>query len=176
MCIRDRSEILRDELKFSKFVGRLRKRFSAMFNDMLRTQLILKNIVTPEDWESMGEHIQYDFLYDNQFAELKESEMIQSRLGNLATIEPYIGKFYSTEFVRKKILRQTDSEIEEIDNQIEDEIQKGILPDPSQIDPITGQPLPQGQDLGDVPQDQDLEAEAEITDAEAQKDARKAEI
>ena len=170
------SEILRDELKFSKFVGRLRKRFSAMFNDMLRTQLILKNIVTPEDWESMGEHIQYDFLYDNQFAELKESEMIQSRLGNLATIEPYIGKFYSTEFVRKKILRQTDSEIEEIDNQIEDEIQKGILPDPSQIDPITGQPLPQGQDLGDVPQDQDLEAEAEVTDAEAQKDARKAEI
>ena len=170
------SEILRDELKFSKFVGRLRKRFSAMFNDMLRTQLILKNIVTPEDWESMGEHIQYDFLYDNQFAELKESEMIQSRLGNLATIEPYIGKFYSTEFVRKKILRQTDSEIEEIDNQIEDEIQKGILPDPSQIDPITGQPLPQGQDLGDVPQDQDLEAQAEVTDAEAQKDARKAEI
>ena len=75
----------------------------------------------------MGEHIQYDFLYDNQFAELKESEMIQSRLGNLATIEPYIGKFYSTEYVRKKILRQTDSEIEEIDNQIEDEIQKGIL-------------------------------------------------
>ena len=58
-------------LKFSKFVGRLRKRFSAMFNDMLRTQLILKNIVTPEDWETMGEHIQYDFLYDNQFAELK---------------------------------------------------------------------------------------------------------
>jgi len=171
------SEILRDELKFSKFVGRLRKRFSAMFNDMLRTQLILKNIVTPEDWESMGEHIQYDFLYDNQFAELKESEMIQSRLGNLATIEPYIGKFYSTEFVRKKILRQTDSEIEEIDNQIEDEIQKGILPDPSQIDPITGQPLPQGgEDLGNTPTDPDLEAEGEITDAQAQKDARKAEI
>jgi len=171
------SEILRDELKFSKFVGRLRKRFSAMFNDMLRTQLILKNIVTPEDWESMGEHIQYDFLYDNQFAELKESEMIQSRLGNLATIEPYIGKFYSTEFVRKKILRQTDSEIEEIDNQIEDEIQKGILPDPSQIDPITGQPLPQGgEDLGNTPTDPDLEAEGEVTDAQAQKDARKAEI
>ena len=171
------SEILRDELKFSKFVGRLRKRFSAMFNDMLRTQLILKNIVTPEDWESMGEHIQYDFLYDNQFAELKESEMIQSRLGNLATIEPYIGKFYSTEFVRKKILRQTDSEIEEIDGQIEDEIQKGILPDPSQIDPITGQPLPQGgEDLGNTPTDPDLEAQGEITDAQAQKDARKAEI
>ena len=171
------SEILRDELKFSKFVGRLRKRFSAMFNDMLRTQLILKNIVTPEDWESMGEHIQYDFLYDNQFAELKESEMLQSRLGNLATIEPYIGKFYSTEYVRKKILRQTDSEIEEIDAQIEDEIEKGILPDPSQIDPITGQPLPQeGGEMGEVPQDPDLEAQGEVTDAQAQKDARKAEI
>ena len=171
------SEILRDELKFSKFVGRLRKRFSAMFNDMLRTQLILKNIVTPEDWESMGEHIQYDFLYDNQFAELKESEMLQSRLGNLATIEPYIGKFYSTEYVRKKILRQTDSEIIEIDEQIEDEIEKGVLPDPSQIDPITGQPLPQGGgEMGEVPQDPDLEAQGEVTDAQAQKDARKAEI
>ena len=171
------SEILRDELKFSKFVGRLRKRFSAMFNDMLRTQLILKNIVTPEDWESMGEHIQYDFLYDNQFAELKESEMLQSRLGNLATIEPYIGKFYSTEYVRKKILRQTDTEIIELDQQIEDEIEKGILPDPSQIDPITGQPLPQeGGEMGEVPQDPDLEAQGEVTDAQAQKDARKAEI
>ena len=171
------SEILRDELKFAKFVGRLRKRFSAMFNDMLRTQLILKNIVTPEDWEAMGEHIQYDFLYDNQFAELKESEMLQSRLGNLATIEPYIGKFYSTEYVRKKILRQTDTEIIELDQQIEDEIEKGILPDPSQIDPITGQPLPQeGGEMGEVPQDPDLEAEGEVTDAQAQKDARKAEI
>ncbi len=171
------SEILRDELKFAKFVGRLRKRFSAMFNDMLRTQLILKNIVTPEDWESMGEHIQYDFLYDNQFAELKESELMNERLGLLATIEPYIGKFYSTEYVRKKILRQTDTEIIELDQQIEDEIEKGILPDPSQIDPITGQPLPQqGGEMGEVPQDPDLEAQGEVTDAQAQKDARKAEI
>jgi hypothetical protein len=170
------SEILRDELKFAKFVGRLRKRFSAMFNDILRTQLILKNIITPEDWQGMGEHIQYDFLYDNQFAELKESEMLQSRLGNLATIEPYIGKFYSTEYVRKKILRQTDTEIIEIDEQIEDEIEKGVLPDPSQIDPITGQPLPQGGEMGEVPQDPDLEAQGEVTDAQAQKDARKAEI
>jgi len=170
------SEILRDELKFAKFVGRLRKRFSAMFNDMLRTQLILKNIITPEDWQGMGEHIQYDFLYDNQFAELKESEMLQSRLGNLATIEPYIGKFYSTEYVRKKILRQTDTEIIEIDEQIEDEIEKGVLPDPSQIDPITGQPLPQEGEMGEVPTDPDLEAQGEVTDAQAQKDARKAEI
>jgi hypothetical protein len=169
------SEILRDELKFAKFVGRLRKRFAAMFNDMLRTQLILKNIVTPEDWEVMSDHIQYDFLYDNQFAELKESEMLQSRLGNLATIEPFIGKYYSTEYVRKKVLRQTDSEINEIDMQIEDEIAKGILPDPSMIDPITGEPLPQeGGDLGAPVTDEEIDGS--VTDAEMQKDTKKAEI
>jgi len=171
------SEILRDELKFAKFVGRLRKRFAAMFNDMLKTQLILKNIVTPQDWKQMEDHIQYDFLYDNQFAELKETEMIQGRLGNLAQIEPYIGKFYSTEFVRKRILRQTDQEIEEIDMQIEEEIKNGILPDPSQVDPITGEPLPQeGGDLGEVPQDDNLDAQGQVTDAEYQKDTKSAEI
>ena len=174
------SEILRDELQFSKFVGRLRKRFAHMFNDMLKTQLILKNIVTPEDWETMEDHIQYDFLYDNQFAELKESELIQNRLGNLAQIEPYIGKYYSTEFIRKRILRQTDQEIEEIDTQIEDEIQKGILPNPAEVDPITGEPLPQegqGQDLGAVPTDEDPdEAAAKLTDAELANDTKSAEI
>ena len=183
------SEILRDELKFSKFVGRLRKRFAQMFNDMLKTQLILKNIVSPEDWESMADHIQYDFLYDNQFSELKESELLNGRLGTLATIEPYIGKYFSTEYVRKKILRQTDAEIIEIDEQIEDEIQKGIIPDPSTIDPITGAPLPQpgeagdmqgmGQDameMGEVPTEPGLDAQASATDAQMQKDAKKAEI
>lgn len=185
------SEILRDELKFSKFVGRLRKRFAQMFNDMLRTQLILKNIVTPEDWKIMADHIQYDFLYDNQFAELKESELINGRLGTLATMEPYVGKYFSTEYVRKKILRQTDSEIIEIDEQIEDEIQKGILPDPSKVDPITGEPLPEqppadgsgmqgmGQDamgIGQVPTEPDLEAQGAATDAQMQKDAKKAVI
>jgi hypothetical protein len=136
------SEILRDELKFTKFVGRLRKRFANMFTDMLRTQLILKNIVTPEDWLVMSDHIQYDFLYDNHFAELKESELLTNRLTNLAQIEPYIGKFYSNEFVRRKVLRQTDTEILEIDDQIRDEIEKGIIPNPATIDPITGEPLP----------------------------------
>jgi len=136
------SEILRDELKFTKFVGRLRKRFANMFTDMLRTQLILKNIVTPEDWTIMADHIQYDFLYDNHFAELKESELLTNRLTNLAQIEPYIGKFYSNEYVRRKVLRQTDTEILEIDDQIRDEIEKGIIPNPATIDPITGEPLP----------------------------------
>jgi len=180
------SEILRDELKFSKFVGRLRKRFSNLFNDILRTQLILKNIVSPEDWETISDHIQYDFLYDNQFAELKESELVNNRLATLATIEPYIGKYYSTEYVRKRILRQTDSEIIDIDEQIEDEIKKGIIPDPSQIDPITGQPLPPaGSDqqtvgMGEVPQEpdmnQDVNAMTDVAAAPSTKDSKKAEI
>ena len=145
-----------------------------MFSDMLRTQLILKNIVTPEDWEKISEHIQYDFLYDNQFAELKESELMNERLGLLATIEPYIGKYYSNDYVRRRILRQTDSEILEIDKQIEDEIAKGIIPDPNAVDPITGEPLP-GEDggmMGDVPMEPDLEIQGGIT----QVDGKSAEI
>ena len=171
------SEILRDELKFSKFVGRLRKRFANLFSDMLKTQLILKNIVTPEDWDKISDHIQFDFLYDNQFAELKESEMMNDRLGTLATIEPYIGKYFSVEYVRRKVLRQTDAEILEIDEQIEKEIKDGIIPDPNAVDQITGEPLPGGDDLlGDVPTEPDLEVAAAAVDANRQKDTNTAEI
>ena len=170
------SEILRDELKFTKFVGRLRKRFASLFSDMLKTQLILKNIITPEDWEKISDHIQYDFLYDNQFAELKESELMNERLGTLASIEPYIGKYYSVDYVRRKILRQTDTEIKEIDEQIEQEIADGIIPDPNAVDPITGEPLPGGDDLGDIPIEPDLEGDGAITDANLQKDTKSAEI
>jgi len=171
------SEILRDELKFSKFVGRLRKRFAHMFTDMLKTQLILKNIVTPEDWEVISEHIQYDFLYDNQFAELKETEMMNERLGTLATIEPYIGRFYSQEWVRKNVLRQTDGEIIEQDEQIEKEIADGTIPDPNAIDPITGEPLPQEGEMdtmGELPMDPEIDGG--ITNAQLGKDTKKAEI
>jgi len=173
------SEILRDELKFTKFVGRLRKRFAQIFNDMLKTQLILKNVVTPEDWEYMSDHIQYDFMYDNQFSELKESELMSERLGLLATMEPYIGKYFSVDYVRRKVLKQTDNEIIEIDEQIEKEIKDGVIPDPSAVDPITGEPLPQGggeEVLGDVPMEPDLEAQSDVVDAQIQKDTKKAEI
>jgi hypothetical protein len=145
------SEILRDELKFSKFVSRLRKRFANLFNDMLRTQLILKNIVTPEDWNKMNDHIQYDFLYDNHFAELKESELLTNRLSTLTSMEAYIGKYFSTEYVRKKILRQTDEEIIEIDAQIDDEIEKGILPDPNAPVDEAGNPIEEPGMEGGVP-------------------------
>ena len=153
------SEILRDELKFSKFVGRLRKRFANMFNDMLRTQLLLKNIVTPEDWETMSDHIQYDFLYDNHFAELKEAELLTNRLTLVTSMEAYIGKYFSTEYVRKKILRQTDSEIIEIDAQIDDEIEKGILPDPNAPVDEMGNPIPEG---GEIPPAEGAPMEGEV--------------
>ena len=160
------SEILRDELKFTKFVGRLRKRFSGMFNDMLKTQLLLKNIITPEDWEMMSEHIQYDFLYDNHFSELKDSELLNERLNSLQAAEPYIGKYYSQDYVRRQILRQTDEEIIEQDALIKKEIAAGVIPDPNApIDPETGAPLDStaSMDLG-KPQ---MEPEVDGSPAEA---------
>jgi hypothetical protein len=134
------SEILRDEVKFSKFVGRMRKRFSEMFSDMLKTQLILKNIITPEDWEYMNDHIQYDFLYDNHFAELKDAELLRERLTLAEQTQQYVGKYYSNDYVRRSILRQTDEEIIEQDKLIEKEIESGALPDPAMaaLDPMAG--------------------------------------
>ena len=163
------SEILRDELKFTKFVARLRKRFSNMFNDMLKTQLILKNIITPEDWDRMSEHIQYDFLYDNHFSELKDAELMNERLALAQVAEPYVGKYYSQDYVRRKILRQTDEEIIEQDRLIEKEIADGTIPDPSiPVDPETGQPLDQsgtGMDLGSPVMEPDLEKDSNATKA-----------
>jgi len=157
------SEILRDELKFSKFVGRLRKRFSNLFNDMLRTQLLLKNIVTPEDWETMSEHIQYDFLYDNHFAELKETELFNERMAAATSAEPYVGRYYSQDYVRRKLLRQTDEEIIEQDKLMEKEIKDGVIPDPmAPVDPETGQPL---ENLGAPIMEPDLEKQAQAVDS-----------
>ena len=150
------SEILRDEIKFSKFVGRLRKRFSHLFSDLLRTQLLLKNIITPEDWDLMEDHIQYDYLYDNHFSELKEAELLNERLTLAQTAEPYVGRYYSQDYVRRNILRQTDEEIIEQDKIIEQEIKDGVIPDPAQmqVDPSTGQPMP---NLGAPVMDPDME-------------------
>ena len=124
------SEILRDEVKFTKFVGRLRKRFSNMFLDMLKTQLLLKNVVTPEDWTSLQEHIQFDYIYDNHFTELKNSELFNERMNNLAQAEPYIGKYFSQDYIRREVLHQTDEEIVEQDKIISAEIDAGLYADP----------------------------------------------
>ena len=150
------SEILRDELMFGKFVGRLRKRFSNMFHDMLKTQLILKNIVTPEDWAKMSDHIQYDYLYDGHFSELKDTELMNERLNLMMAIQPYIGTYYSQDYVRRKVLRQTDQEIVDEDNLIKKEIEENLYPDPKLVPPLgpDGQPIMPGaggQMLGQVP-------------------------
>ena len=155
------SEILRDEVKFSKFVGRLRKRFSALFSDILKTQLLLKNIITPEDWDVMSQHIQYDFLYDNHFAELKDSELMAERLTMVASAEPYVGRYFSQDYLRRKILRQTDEEIIEQDEIMKKEIADGTIPDPAlMMDPtmgVEGETSMGGGEMGAVPTEPGIE-------------------
>ena len=167
------SEILRDELKFTRFVGRLRKRFSEVFNDMLKTQLILKNIVTPQDWEVLREHIQYDYVYDNHFSDLKENELRNDQLGVVAAMEPYIGKYFSAQYIRSKVLKQSDGQMKEIDTQIQKEIKEGIIPDPNQpIDPTTGMPMqssPNEMNLGQPIMEPDLEKQGKAAEIEMPK-------
>ena len=124
------SEITRDELKFTKFVGKLRKKFSDIFQDTLKTQLILKGVIAPEDWEDMKEHIQYDYLYDNHFTELKNLEMMNEKLQILAQMDPYVGKYFSTDYIRKEILGQTEKQMEEIDAEMAGDIKSGMVIDP----------------------------------------------
>ena len=131
------AEISRDELKFTKFVQRLRKRFTQVFSDILKTQLVLKGIVTIEDWVKIRPHIQYDYLKDGYFAELKESEILRERLSLAQEVSQYVGKYYSVEYVRKNVLRQSDEDIIEIDSQIAKEIKQGIIASPEGQD-MTG--------------------------------------
>ena len=125
------TEITRDELKFTKFVQRLRKKFTELFNDILRTQLVLKKVIADEDWISVRDNLHYNFLQDGHFAELKESEMLLERVRLADAMRDYIGKYYSVEFIRKNVLRQNQREIEEIDAQIRKEVEDGIIAAPS---------------------------------------------
>jgi len=127
------TEVLRDELKFSKFIGRLRKRFSELFHDILKTQLILKGVISPEDWDEMKEHIQYDYLFDNHFNELKELEMTTQRMALVTQMDVFVGKYFSIEHIRKHILQQTEKEYKEIDKQMRSEIDSGLAMDPSDV-------------------------------------------
>ena len=125
------SEITRDELKFTKFVQRLRKKFTELFNDLLRTQLILKGIINEDDWFSVSDSLNYDFIQDGHFAELKNTEMARERLQLANEMRDYIGKFYSLKYVRKNVLKQNEKEIEEMDNQIKQEIEDGLIDSPT---------------------------------------------
>ena len=115
------TEITRDELKFTKFVQRIRKKFVPLFTDILKTQLLLKGVIAPDDWAEMQEHIQYDFLQDGHFAELKDAELLNDRIQTLDSIQSYIGTFFSKEYVLKKVLRMNDAEIDEMNSQIKRE-------------------------------------------------------
>ena len=127
------SEITRDELKFTKFVGKLRKKFSDIFNDTLKTQLILKSVITPEDWDDMKEHIQYDYLYDNHFTELKNLEMMTEKLNVIGLMDPYVGRYFSIDYIRQEILGQTEKMIEEMDVAMAGDIDAGRAMDPNDL-------------------------------------------
>lgn len=115
------SEITRDELKFSKFVDRLRTRFSAVFYDLLKTQVVLKGIMTLDEWDEVCNDIYFDFRRDSHFTELKEAELMSERLNLLRDMEQYAGKYFSHTQIRRDILRQTEEEIEDIDKEIKEE-------------------------------------------------------
>ena len=118
------TDITRDELKFTKFIQKLRKKFVHLFTDVLKTQLLLKGVISLEDWDIMKEHIQYNFLKDGHFAELKEAELLNDRISTLQNIESYIGTFFSKEYVLKHVLRMNDAEISEMRDQIASEAEK----------------------------------------------------
>ncbi|SUZ56030.1 uncharacterized protein METZ01_LOCUS8884 [marine metagenome] len=126
------TEITRDELKFTKFVQRLRKKFTALFTDILKTQLILKGVITLEDWSNIKEHIQYDFLQDGHFAELKEAELLKDRLEVLQTVESYVGTFFSKKWIQKNVLSMTEAEIDNMQDEINKE--SGMDPDEGGVD------------------------------------------
>ena len=154
------NEITRDELKFAKFVGRLRKKFSELFHDLLKTQLVLKGIMTLEDWDELKENIQYDYIFDNHFTELKNNELLTERLNSVGLMEPYIGKYFSVEYIRKQVLHFTDEEIEELDLQIENEKKLGIIQDPMEMTDQMGgeQPAPAGGGGADAEAGSDLDS------------------
>ena len=162
------TEVLRDELKFTKFIGRLRKRFSEMFHDMLKTQLILKGVISPEDWDDMKEHIQYDYLFDNHFNELKEIEMMNQRMMTVSQMDPFVGKYFSVEYIRRHVLNQKDTEYKDIDKQMKAEIASGLSLDPAETNAMAQMtaantalaPEIQDQQAQDAAERQELAADA----------------
>jgi hypothetical protein len=131
------AEINRDEIKFQKFITRLRKRFSDLFLDLLKTQCVLKGVCSLEDWDQWKEHIQFNYVADNHFSELKENEMLNERLALVNQMDPYLGKYFSIDYVRRQILKQTETEIEEINQQMDAEISAGLIMDPTAMnDPM----------------------------------------
>ena len=135
------TEVTRDELKFNKFIEKLRNKFSQIFDDALKIQLSLKGICTVEEWEEFKEYITYDFKKDNNFTEMREAELLRERLSTLNMVDPYVGRYFSAEWVKRNVLRFTDEEIEALDKQIESEPERVDPNQPQeQVDPEQYQP------------------------------------
>lgn len=119
------SEITRDELKFNKFIQRLRNRFSILFDELLEIQLALKGVATRSEWQEMKEYIYYDFMEDNHFSELKQSEVMTERLRILQEVDPFVGKYFSTDWIRKNVLHMSDQDVQQIEKEIDAESKEG---------------------------------------------------
>jgi hypothetical protein len=144
------SEVTRDELKFAKFVDRLRNKFADIFNQALRVQCVLKGICTADEWDQFKENIYYDFIKDNNFAELKEAELMKERLGLLGAVDPYTGRYFSQAWIQRNVLRLTDDQIKEMQSEIDEEkeigmgLPVGVMNDVAQqqmMSQVPGQPM-----------------------------------
>jgi hypothetical protein len=154
------NEITRDELKFDKFVDKLRSRFSILFDELLSRQLALKGICTLDEWNLFKQYIHYDYIKDNNFTELKEAELLQNRVTTLAAVEPYIGRFYSKRWVMEHVLNLNEDEIEDMQNEIEEEAEQ------TAEEQQQAQGEQQGEGGGDVQSNPAVEAKPATKDAE----------
>lgn len=134
------TEITRDEIKFNKFITRLRKKFSGIFSEALRVQLIAKGIIRPDEWDPIEQYIRFEYQMDNHFAELKNNEIMQQRINALQQMEPYIGRYYSQAYVRRNILMQTEEDIKEINKEIDEEVELMAAQAQEQMDQQAQQP------------------------------------
>jgi len=146
------TEVTRDEVKFNKFIIRLRNKFSQIFDHALEKQCVLKGICTREEWDQFKEDIYYDYVKDNNFTELRDAELLQSRIQTLTTVDPYVGRYYSAEWVRRNILQQTKEEIELIDQQIKQEEENGTggpIQQPGQVPEVSAEQYPPEDNTAD---------------------------
>jgi hypothetical protein len=146
------TEVTRDEVKFNKFIIRLRNKFSQIFDHALEKQCVLKGICTREEWDQFKEDIYYDYVKDNNFTELRDAELLQSRIQTLTTVDPYVGRYYSAEWVRRNILQQTKEEIAQIDEQIKQEEENGTggpIQQPGQVPEVSAEQYPPEDNTAD---------------------------
>ena len=157
------TEVTRDEVKFGKFITRLRNKFSQVFDNALKIQLVMKGICSLEEWQDFQEQIYYDYLKDNNFTELKEAELLRERIGLLNVVDPYIGRYYSTNWVKKNVLQMSNDEVDQMEKEIEDEQESGISFGQTEADPNQFPPEDNTKDADQT------ESETPELDAEVEK-------